>query len=186
MSVYLRHPSFTPFNFKGWIDAHRDLLKPPVANKLVFDAAGMTVMVIGGPNRRTDFHDDPVEEFFYQLEGDMVLKIAEQGSIYDVPIGAGEVFMLPPHVRHSPQRPVPDSIGLVVESPRVGDMLDGFEWFCFACGGLVHRVEISVSNIVTDLPPLFEAFYADERARTCAACCTLHPGREPPDGWVVV
>ncbi len=130
MSVYLRHPSFTPFDFKGWIDAHRDLLKPPVANKLVFDAAGMTVMVIGGPNRRTDFHDDPVEEFFYQLEGDMVLKIAEQGSIYDVPIGAGEVFMLPPHVRHSPQRPVPDSIGLVVESPRVGDMLDGFEWFC--------------------------------------------------------
>lgn len=186
MSGYLRHPSLTPFDFKGWIDEHRDLLKPPVANKLVFEEAGMSVMVIGGPNRRTDFHDDPVEEFFYQLEGDMVLKVAEGGRIYDVPICAGEVFMLPPHVRHSPQRPVPGSIGLVVESPRAGDMLDGFEWFCFACGAQVHRVEVAVTNIVTDLPPLFEAFYADEKARTCSACGAVHPGREPPAGWVAV
>ena len=186
MSGIVRHPSLKPFDFKGWIDAHRDRLKPPVANKLVFEEAGMTVMVIGGPNRRTDFHDDPVEEFFYQLEGDMVLKVAEKGRIYDVPVRQGEVFMLPPHVRHSPQRPVPGSIGLVVESPRVGDMMDGFEWFCFACGGLVHRVEIAVSNIVTDLPPLFEKFYADQRARTCKACGAIHPGREPPEGWVVV
>lgn len=186
MTGYLRHPSLKPFDFEAWIDAHRDRLKPPVANKLVFEEAGMTVMVIGGPNRRTDFHDDPVEEFFYQLEGDMVLKVAEKGRIYDVPICAGEVFMLPPHVRHSPQRPVAGSIGLVVESPRVGDMMDGFEWFCFACGGLVHRVEIVVSNIVTDLPPLFEKFYADQLARTCKACGAIHPGREPPEGWVVV
>ena len=186
MTGYVRHPSFKPFDFKGWIDAHRDLLKPPVANKLVFEETGMTVMVIGGPNRRTDFHDDPVEEFFYQLEGDMVLKVAEGGRIYDVPIRAGEVFMLPPRVRHSPQRPVPGSIGLVVESPRVGDMLDGFEWYCFACGTLVHRVEVAVTNIVTDLPPLFEAFYADQRARTCGACGAIHPGREPPEGWALV
>ena len=105
MSGNLRHPSLKPFDFKGWIDAHRDLLKPPVANKLVFEEAGMTVMVIGGPNRRTDFHDDPVEEFFYQLEGDMVLKVAEGGRIYNVPIRAGEVFMLPPHVRTRPSGP---------------------------------------------------------------------------------
>ena len=94
--------------------------------------------------------------------------------------------MLPPHVRHSPQRPVPGSVGLVVEAPRVGDMLDGFEWFCFGCGDLVHRVEVPVTNIVTDLPPLFDAFYSDESARTCGACGALHPGREPPEGWAVV
>ena len=78
----------------------------------------MTVMIVGGPNQRVDFHDDPVEEFFYQLKGDMLLKIAEDGKIYDVPIREGEVFLLPPHARHSPQRPVPGSVGLVVEGTR--------------------------------------------------------------------
>ncbi len=183
MTGHARHPRLQPFDFRRWIDAHRELLRPPVGNKLVFEEAGMTVMVVGGPNRRVDFHDDPVEEFFYQLEGDMVLKIAENGHIYDVPIRAGEVFLLPPHIRHSPQRPMPGSVGLVVEAPRSGGMQDGFEWFCFECGGLVHRVELPVANIVTDLPPLFEAFYADEAARTCPECGALHPGREPPPGW---
>ena len=95
------HPTF---NFEAWIERHRDLLKPPVGNKLVFEESGMVVMVVGGPNGRVDFHDDPVQEFFYQLKGDMVLKVAEGGAIYDVPIRAGEVFLLPLHTRHSPQR----------------------------------------------------------------------------------
>ncbi len=178
------HPSLTPFDFRRWIDDHRHLLKPPVGNKLLFEAAGMIVMVVGGPNGRVDFHDDPVQEFFYQIEGDMILKVAEDGEIYDVPIRAGEVFLLPPHVSHSPQRPVPGSIGLVVESPRQPGMLDGFEWYCFDCKARVHRIEVPVDNIVTDLPPLYEAFYADEAARTCPSCGALHPGKEPPEGWV--
>ena len=113
------HPTFKPFNFQDWIARNKGSLKPPVANKQLFDhKTGMTVMIVGGPNRRVDFHDDPVEEFFYQLEGDMVLKIAEGGKIYDVNIRQGEVFILPPHVRHSPQRPVAGSVGLVVEGTR--------------------------------------------------------------------
>lgn len=146
----------------------------------------MVVMVVGGPNQRVDFHDDPVEEFFYQLEGDMLLKVAEGGRIYDVPIREGEVFLLPPRLRHSPQRPVAGSIGLVVESPRPAETLDGFEWFCFDCGNRVHRVEVAVSNIVTDLPPLFDAFYNDEEARRCKECGSLHPGRKPPPGWATI
>lgn len=183
MSEFTPHTRFKPLNFKGWIEKHRHLLKPPVSNKLVFEEAGMVVMVVGGPNQRVDFHDDPVEEFFYQLEGDMLLKVAEGGRIFDIPIREGEIFLLPPHVRHSPQRPVPGSIGLVVESPRMQGMKDGFEWFCFDCGSLVNRVEVSVGNIVDDLPPLFDAFYANDDARTCGKCGSVHPGREPPKGW---
>lgn len=175
-----------PFSFKSWIDEHAHLLKPPVGNKLVFEDAGMTVMVVGGPNQRVDFHDDAVEEFFYQLKGTMVLKLAEGGKIHDVPIREGEIFMLPPHVRHSPQRPQEGSVGLVVESPRPEGTRDGFEWFCFGCGALVHRVEVRVTNIVTDLPPLFNAFYGDEKARTCTACGVIHPGKQPPPGWVTL
>ena len=173
-----------PFNFKGWIDEHAHLLKPPVGNKLVFEEAGMIVMVVGGPNQRVDFHDDPVEEFFYQIRGNMVLKIAEGGRIHDVPIREGEIFLLPPHMRHSPQRPEPGSVGLVVESPRQPGMKDGFEWFCFKCEALVHRIEVPLGNIVTDLPPLYEAFYGNESARTCRQCGTIHPGKTPPPGWV--
>ena len=179
------HPRFAPFNFQDWIERNKDNLKPPVSNKQLFDEkTGMIVMIVGGPNKRVDFHDDPVEEFFYQLKGDMLLKIAEGGKIYDVKIKEGDVFMLPPHTRHSPQRPVEGSVGLVVEGARIAGMRDGFEWYCFNCGSLVHRVEVEVKDIVKDLPPLYEAFYADEKARTCPQCGTVHPGKTPPEGWV--
>lgn len=175
-----------PFNFKAWIDEHSHLLKPPVGNKLVFEQAGMVVQVVGGPNQRVDFHDDPVEEFFYQLRGDMVLKVAEAGAIHDIHIREGDVFLLPAHVRHSPQRPVAGSVGLVVEGARRPDDRDGFEWFCFSCGGLVYRIELAVTDIVKDLPPLYAAFYGDAARRTCPHCGTLHPGKQPPAGWVSI
>jgi 3-hydroxyanthranilate 3,4-dioxygenase len=69
---------------------------------------------------------------------------------------------------------VEGSVGLVVEGARIEGMRDGFEWYCFNCGSLVHRVEVEVKDIVKDLPPLYEAFYADEKARTCPKCGTVH------------
>jgi 3-hydroxyanthranilate 3,4-dioxygenase len=170
------------FNFQQWIDENRHLLQPPVGNKKVFENGDMTVMVVGGPNERVDFHDDPVEEFFYQLKGSMILKVPDNGGFYDLPIKEGEVLLLPPHFRHSPQRPA-DSIGIVVEPARQPDQKDAFEWFCFACGNLVHRVEVKVSHLVRDLPPLYEAFYADASARKCKKCGAVHPGKTPPPGW---
>ena len=183
----MQHPSFKPFNFEKWIEENQSYLKPPVGNKHLFDEkTNMIVMVVGGPNQRVDFHDDPVEEFFYQVRGDMLLKVAEGGTIYDIPIREGEVFFLPPHVRHSPQRPVPGSVGLVVEGARADGQLDGFEWFCFECGAMVHRVELVMKDIVKDLPPLFQSFYESDSNRTCDACGAKHPGKEPPSGWVEI
>jgi 3-hydroxyanthranilate 3,4-dioxygenase len=173
------------FNFQSWIEKNQHLLKPPVSNKKIFEDADMTVQVIGGPNERTDFHVDPVEEFFYQLKGDMVLKVVDGGRIYDVPIREGEVFMLPARVPHSPQRPQDGSIGLVVEAARP-NALDGFEWYCFECGAQVHRVEVKVEHVVRDLPPVYDAFYADANARKCKKCGAVHPGRKPPMGWVKI
>jgi 3-hydroxyanthranilate 3,4-dioxygenase len=164
------------FNFSRWIDEHAHLLKPPVGNRQVFmEAEDLIVMVVGGPNARSDYHDDPYEEFFYQLRGNMVLRILEAGKPRDVPIRQGEILLLPGHVRHSPQRPEPGSVGLVVERLRPPEVLDGFEWYCPGCWGRVHRVEVSVKNIVRDLPPLFDAFYASERK--CGSCGRIHPGR---------
>jgi 3-hydroxyanthranilate 3,4-dioxygenase len=177
----------SPFNFSAWIKDNQHLLKPPVANRQLFETGnGMVVMIVGGPNQRVDFHDDPVEEFFYQIKGDMVLKIADRGKIEDIIIREGDVFLLPPHVRHSPQRPVEGSVGLVVEGTRQPTEADGFEWFCFDCGENVHRVEVVIKDIVKDLPPLFSAFYDSEESRTCPACGAVHPGKEPPPNWAVV
>ena len=93
------------FNFQKWIEDNKHLLKPPVGNQQIWKDADLMVTVVGGPNKRTDYHDDPVEEFFYQLKGDMLLKLYDGKEFYDVPIREGEIFLLPPHVRHSPQRP---------------------------------------------------------------------------------
>lgn len=182
------HPTLKPFNFQKWVAEHADLLRPPVGNQLLHKEGDMIVMVVGGPNTRVDFHDDPVEEWFFQLKGDMMLKIADGGKIYDVPIREGEVFLMPAHVRHAPQRPQEGSIGIVVEAPRQSGMVEGFEWYCFNCAGLVHRAEValeSAEGIVTELPKIYEAFHNSPEARTCPHCGTMHPGRgKPPAGWV--
>ncbi|XQW85417.1 3-hydroxyanthranilate 3,4-dioxygenase [Thalassotalea piscium] len=174
------------FNFQKWIEEHRHLLKPPVGNVQIWEDADMMVTVVGGPNQRTDFHDDPVEEFFYQIEGDMVLKVIEDGHCKDVFIREGDIFFLPAHVRHSPQRPMAGSIGLVIEPKRPAGEKDAFEWYCFNCNSLVHRTEVTLTSIVDDLPPLYQSFYQDLAARTCPSCGEVHPGKHPPEGWVTL
>jgi 3-hydroxyanthranilate 3,4-dioxygenase len=139
-------------------------------------------MIVGGGNVRNDFHDDPLPEFFHQLKGMMKLRISDAPGQppRDMTIREGEIYLLPPHVHHSPQRPDPDSIGLVVEYNRPPGALDGFEWFCPGCHELVHRAEVQLDSIVRDLPPLFDAFYGDRAARTCSNCGTVHPAPGDP------
>lgn len=172
------------FNLQKWIDEHRHLLQPPVGNQQIWKDGNLMVTIVGGPNRRTDYHDDPSEEFFYQLKGDMVLKLYDGKEFYEVPIREGDVFLLPAHIRHSPQRPQEGSIGLVIEAVREEGALDAVEWYCFECTTLVHRAEVDLESIVDDLPPLYAKFYADEKLRTCPKCGTIHPGKTPPEGWV--
>ena len=81
-----------PFNFKKWIDDNRHLLKPPVGNVQVYQDSEFIVMGVGGPNSRKDYHFNEGEEFFYQLEGDVVIKIIEDGKPVDIQIKEGEIF----------------------------------------------------------------------------------------------
>src|SRR5213082_92516 len=102
----------TPLNFQGWINEHRHLFRPPVGNKMVWEDADFIVMVVGS-NTRRDFHVNEGEEFFYQVEGDIVLKLHDDGRVVDVPVREGEMFLLPPRVPLSPRRPE-GSVGLVI------------------------------------------------------------------------
>jgi 3-hydroxyanthranilate 3,4-dioxygenase len=176
--------TLAPIDLAGWIDEHREQLRPPVGNAQIWDEGDFIVTVVGGPNQRTDFHDDPCDEFFYQLRGDMVLRVWEHDAPRDIPIREGEILLLPAHLRHSPQRPVAGSVGLVIERPRPAGQVDGFEWYCPRCRARLHRSEVQLESLVDDLPIAFAAFYDDDQARTCSTCGWIHPGRgalpDPP------
>ncbi|MBK8659264.1 MAG: 3-hydroxyanthranilate 3,4-dioxygenase [Bacteroidetes bacterium] len=166
-----------PFNFKKWIDEHRHLLKPPVMNQVVYTGNDdFIVMVVGGPNKRKDLHYNETEEFFYQLEGDMLLKIVEEGKVVDIPIKEGEIFLLPAGTPHSPRR-FENTVGLVMEVTRPKGVQDGFQWYCENCGNKLHEEKMRVDDIVKDLPGVMEKFYANEELRTCKKCGTV---LEPP------
>ncbi|HEX6997404.1 MAG TPA: 3-hydroxyanthranilate 3,4-dioxygenase [Gammaproteobacteria bacterium] len=165
-----------PLNLLDWIERNREHLKPPVCNKQVYLPNDFIVQVVGGPNARTDYHYDEGAELFYQIEGDMLLKTVQDGRFVDIRIRQGELFLLPPRVPHSPQR-FADTVGLVVERVRAPHELDGFMWFCPNCTNKLHEEFLHVSDIVRDLPPVFERFYSSEDKRTCKRCGTVMPPR---------
>jgi 3-hydroxyanthranilate 3,4-dioxygenase len=165
-----------PINFQKWINEHRHLLKPPVGNKCIVDG-DFIIMIVGGPNARTDYHWDEGPEFFHQIEGEMVLKVQEDGRARDIPIRAGEIFYLPARVPHSPQRAA-DSIGLVIERKRLAHEKDGLLWFCERCNHKLYEEFFTLHDIEKDFPAVFERFYRSLDARTCAACGHVNPAPE--------
>lgn len=162
-----------PINLQQWIDEHRHLLKPPVGNKCIVDG-DFIVMIVGGPNSRTDYHWEKGPEWFYQLEGGMVLRIQENAQPRDIPIQAGELFYLPPEVPHSPQR-MPDSVGLVIERKRLPHEDDGLLWFCERCNHLLYEEYFHLVDIEQDFFRIFQTFYRNDALRTCRQCGHLNP-----------
>ncbi len=161
-----------PFNLKKWIDDNRSLLKPPVGNKCIYvDAENFIVMIVGGPNARKDYHYNESEELYYQLEGDIVVKIIDEGVPKDIHIKEGDMFLLPPKTPHSPQRGE-HTVGLVIEKVRETEE-DGFLWYCENCGNKLYEEFKVINDIVTQLPPVMEGFYSNDMKRTCSKCGTV-------------
>lgn len=158
-----------PFNLKKWVDENRDLLKPPVGNQCVYkNAENFIVMVVGGPNARKDYHYNESEELYYQLEGNIVLKIIDDGVPKDIAINEGDMFLLPPKTPHSPQSGA-GTVGLVIEKIRE-DEKDGFLWYCEKCGNKLYEEFEVINDIVTQLPPIMNGFYSNDHKRTCNKC----------------
>lgn len=164
-----------PINFKDWIERNRDLLKPPVCNKVMFNGE-FIVMVVGGPNARKDYHHDEAEEYFYQVEGSMLLKTMQDGKPVDIEIHEGEMFVLPARVPHSPQR-FANTVGLVIERLRRPGEKDGLMWFCENCNAKLYEEYFQLENIETQFPPVFDRFFGSLEHRTCKECGTV---MEPP------
>lgn len=160
-----------PFNLQKWIDENRDILKPPVGNKNLYpEGTDYIVMIVGGPNARKDYHYNETEELFYQLEGDINVRIQQGGEAVDIPIKAGEMYLLPPRVPHSPMRS-DGSVGLVIERVRKGtELKDGLLWFCDKCNNKLHETYFKLENIEKDFLPRFREFYGNDELRKCNNC----------------
>ncbi len=160
-------------NLKGWIEEHRELLRPPVGNKVIYkNNDDFIVMIVGGPNSRKDYHYNEGEELFYQVEGDIVVKIIDQGKPVDIEVKEGELFLLPPKTPHSPQRGA-NTVGLVIERYRNKTEEDGFMWFCENCGNKLYEEKFVLTDIATQLPKVMETFYGSLELRTCKVCSSV-------------
>jgi 3-hydroxyanthranilate 3,4-dioxygenase len=162
----------TPLNLQRWIDENRHLLKPPVGNRRIFRDSQFIVMAVGGPNSRKDYHVDPGEEFFHQVEGDLLLKTVQDGKVVDIPIREGELFLLPAGVPHSPRRGA-DTVGLVIERDRRPGEQDGLQWYCEHCGNKLYEEFFELTNIETQFPPVFDRFFGNPQLYTCSNCGTV-------------
>lgn len=159
-----------PFNLGQWIKDHREELKPPVGNRNLYtESEDYIVMIVAGPNARKDYHFNETEEWYYQLEGDIVVKIQEDGEAVDIPIKEGEMFLLPAKTPHSPSRPA-NTIGLVIECKRQKGEMDGLLWFCEKCNNKLYESYFPLENIENDFLPRFRHFYGSEQLRTCSQC----------------
>jgi 3-hydroxyanthranilate 3,4-dioxygenase len=162
-----------PFHLWSWIEKNKKHLKPPVSNKqLCSEAEDAIVFVSGGPNTRNDYHVNPTEELFYQLQGDIAVRIRplDGSKPRDVVIREGEMYLLPRWVPHRPQRPA-GTLGLIVEFPRPKGQLDGLRWYCPKCDELVHEARWRLKKIDEDLKVIMHDFWdGPEQRRTCKEC----------------
>ncbi len=157
------------FSFKKWIDENRHLLKPPVGNKVIWKDHEFIAMAVGGPNARTDFHVNQSEEFYYQIEGNMTLKVINtENKMSDVRITEGDIFLLPANTPHSPQREA-GSVGLVIERKRRDGEIDGLQWYCEKCQHKLYEEFFNLIDIETQFPAVFERYYNSEHVN-CKKC----------------
>jgi len=165
------------FNFQKWIDEHRHLLQPPVCNKAIYEQDDMIIMVVGGPNGRQDFHYNEGPEFFYQIEGELLLRTQQNNQVIEYHLTAGDIFLLPPKIPHSPVR-FAHSIGLVVEQVRLPEQQDGLLWFCQQCNHKLYEAYFPLKDIEKDFGAVFDHYLSNESLRTCSECGTIMPNNQ--------
>ncbi|MDO4249033.1 MAG: 3-hydroxyanthranilate 3,4-dioxygenase [Neisseria sp.] len=172
-----------PKQLISWSEENLALLKPPVANAAVFPDGDYIINVVGGPNFRSDFHDNPTEEIFYQIHGHAHILVWDRGRFERIDLNPGDVFLLPAHLQHSPQRHE-KGLCFLVERPRPEDKHDHVRWYCSDCATLIYDGGGQMTDLVADLPAMFDRFYAtSDQERTCPQCGKVHPGHKASE-WL--
>ncbi|EME38260.1 hypothetical protein DOTSEDRAFT_75729 [Dothistroma septosporum NZE10] len=174
-AVNSQKPLGLPLNLPKWLSENSHLLQPPINNYCVYNDP-MTVMIVGGPNARTEYHINETPEFFYQYKGRMLLKTVQQVNgkeeFVDVYINEGELFLLPANTPHNPVR-FADTVGVVIEQPRPESSLDRLRWYCDNCGDVVNEAAFYCTDLGSQIKEAVNNFKADEAARKCKKCGTV-------------
>ncbi|KAI9830804.1 MAG: 3-hydroxyanthranilic acid dioxygenase [Phylliscum demangeonii] len=160
-----------PLNIPKWLEHNSHLLKPPINNYCVYNK-DVTVMIVGGPNERTDYHINETAEWFYQYKGRMLLKVVDDGVFKDIHINEGEMFLLPPNTPHNPVR-FADTVGIVLEQLRPESSLDRLRWYCQNCGAIVHEAAFHCTDLGTQIKDAVNSFRDDLEKRKCSKCGEL-------------
>ena len=171
-----------PFNLAEWIATSMSGDMGSVGNKEVFRHSDFIFMIVKGPNQRNDYHIDPYDEIFFQLKGTIYVKYRDaEGRNQVAEVKEGEVMMINAYTPHSPVRP-PDTLGLVVERPRVLGEKDGIVWYCEGCGHSLHKLEMDCQDIEIQLKAALDTFNTDLELRTCSHCSAVlpDPATQPP------
>lgn len=164
-----------------WCERHEADFVPPICNRLMHRGQ-LTVMIVGGPNTRKDFHLEEGSEFFFQLRGNMELPTVQRGKRKLVKIDQGQVFCLPSRIPHSPQRPMEGSLGLVIERRRENCELDGLIYYTDfeTCEKVRWERFFECKDLGKDLVPVakaYEEFGAQPEAVQSAA---VFPEKDRP------
>ncbi|KAG9244456.1 3-hydroxyanthranilate 3,4-dioxygenase [Calycina marina] len=161
----------TPLNIPKWLEENSHLLKPPVNNFCVYND-DFTVMIVGGPNARTDYHINETAEWFYQYQGSMILKVVDGDNFKDIIIPEGSMFLLPPNTPHNPVR-FANTVGIVLEQRRPEGSIDRLRWYCTACESIVDEASFHCTDLGTQIKSAVNAFQGSEERRKCKNCGTV-------------
>jgi 3-hydroxyanthranilate 3,4-dioxygenase len=169
----------TPFSatdLKRWVEENRHLYQPPYkTNHVLAHYKEFFVLVLNGPNARLDFHREPGEEFFFQIQGNIELHLKPEGAPRQVVrIREGEMFLCPGGLAHSPRRGE-NTWGLVIERKRAPQETEDFIWFCESCDEQVLARTVVQGDTGAQVNAIYEAFNADVGLRTCKACGYVFP-----------
>jgi 3-hydroxyanthranilate 3,4-dioxygenase len=164
------------YHLKKWVAENQSYFNPPFrTNKLLVGHKDFLVMILRGPNTRLDFHIQPGDEFFYQVEGEMELVLKPAGERrQNVRIKEGEIFVLPGGMPHSPRR-FENTWGLVIERKRRQEEKEAFAWFCEKCDDLVLSRGVQQGDIPAQVTAVYGEFNADAKIRTCKSCGYVFP-----------
>lgn len=170
----------SPINLDKWLQENGHLLQPPV-NNFCLHRGGFTVMIVGGPNERTDYHVNPTPEWFLQKKGAMTLRVVDESKeggdkFIDITINEGDSYLLPANTPHSPVR-YADTVGIVVEQDRPAGANDKMRWYCHNCRQIVHQIEFYMVDLGTQVKEGITEFENDIDKRTCKNCGALNYSR---------
>ena len=156
-------PHLKGFNLQQWIDENRGNWGQ---RRVIWEDSDFIAFVTRGPNRRKDFHINPGDEIFYQLEGELNLHyLGKERKAELALLKAGDLFLLPANVPHSPRR-ADGSWTLVVERTRQSKEQDRFIWICEECGNTIVRFNEPSDAVATATA----AMKADPKLATCSRC----------------